>query len=344
MIIDAHLDLAFNAVGGGADLRLPLADLRRSAYGAAATARGTTPTVSLPALRAGDVRVVFGTIFVLKETPAFNVDGPTYTTAAEANVQGWAQLRYYQDLAQQGEIALVTDQQTLARALAGDAPQPGLVPLMEGADPIRDPDELGAWHEAGLRIIGLAWSATRYSGGTGAPGPLTPEGRTLVRAMREHRFALDVSHLSDESFWEALELFNGPVLASHANCRTFVPTDRQLSDDMIRAVVERGGVIGVIPYTKFLTHEWTPDLSRAPIDALMRHIEHICDLAGDTQHVGIGSDFDGGFGAEALPVGMESVGALPKIGDALKAQGWMDQDVAHVMSNNWARWLRGVLR
>jgi membrane dipeptidase len=344
MIIDAHLDLAFNAVGGGADLRLPLPALRQSPYGQQATARHATPTVSLPALRAADVRVVFGTIFVLKATPAFDVDGPVYTTPAEANTQGWAQMRYYHDLAQQGEIVLVTDRATLERALAGGAPQPGLVPLMEGADPIRNPDELGVWHEAGLRIIGLAWSATRYSGGTGEPGPLTPEGRALVRAMREHHFALDVSHLSDESFWDALELHTGPVLASHANCRAFVPTDRQLSDDMIRALAERGGVMGVIPYTKFLTHRWTQDVSRAPIDALVRHIEHICDLVGNTQHVAIGSDFDGGFGAETLPIGMDAIGDLHKVGDALKMRGWSDQDIADVMGGNWARWLHGVLR
>lgn len=344
MIIDAHLDLAFNAVGGGADLRLPLAQLRRSAYGQQNSARGATPTVSLPTLRAAEVRVVFGTIFVLKHTPAFDVDGPSYTTAAEANAQGWTQLHYYHDLAHQGEIALVTDRATLERALAGEAPQPGLVPLLEGADPVRDVDELAHWHAAGLRIIGLAWSATRYSGGTGAPGPLTEEGRALVRALREHGFALDVSHLSEDSFWEALDLFDGPVLASHSNCRVFVPTDRHLSDAMIRALVARGGVIGVIPYTKFLTQTWTTDAPRAPIDALLRHIEHICDLAGDTQHVAIGSDFDGGFGVESLPVGMDSVLDLPKIGDALHARGWSPDDVAGVMGNNWARWLRGVLR
>lgn len=343
MIIDAHLDIAFNALGSGADLRLPLDDVRRSAYGVAATGRAATPTVSLPVLRAADVRVVFGTIFVLKQTPAFNVGGPVYTTPEQANAQGWAQLRYYHELAQQGEIALVTERPSLERALAGDASQPGLVPLMEGADPIRDADELGAWHDAGLRIIGLAWSGTCYSGGTGEPGPLTAAGRALVRAMHEHNFALDVSHLSDESFWEALDLHDGPVLASHANCRAFVPTDRHLSDDMIRALAERGGVIGVIPYTKFLTPHWTTDAPRVPIDALVQHIEHICELAGDAQHVGIGSDFDGGFGAEALPIGMESIGDLGQIGAALRARGWAEEDIVGVMGDNWARWLRGVL-
>lgn len=344
MIIDAHLDLAFNAVGLGADLRLPLDELRTSAYGQAASAHGATPTVSLPALRAADVRLVFGTIFVLKQTPAFTVDGPLYTTPAEANVQGWAQLGYYRRLADQGEILLVGDRATLDRALAGDHPQPGLIPLMEGADPIRDVDELGAWYDAGLRLVGPAWSSTRYSGGTGAPGPLTRKGRALMHALDEHGFALDVSHLADESFWQALDLFHGPILASHANCRTLVPTDRQLSDNMIRTIVVRGGVIGVVPYTKFLTPGWTRNTPPVHLDELVRHIEHICGLAGNTQHVGIGSDFDGGFGRESLPSGLDSIQDLTKIGEALRAAGWSDKDVAGVLGDNWARWLRGVLR
>lgn len=342
MLIDAHLDLAFNAVNG-ADLRLPLAELRASAYGKHQTAQETTPTVSLPALREADVRVAFGTIFVLKQTPAFNMEGLSYSTAEEANTQGWAQLRYYQQLAAQDQITLVGDQAALDKALAGAQPQPGLVPLIEGADPIRDPDELGAWHDAGLRIIGLAWSATRYSGGTGAPGPLTPAGQTLLPAMHAHGFALDLSHLSDLSFWQALDLFDGPVLASHANCRALVPTDRQLSDDMLRAIIERDGVIGVIPYSKFLTPDWTPQVPRVGLDALVAHIEHICNIAGNARHVGIGSDFDGGFGTERLPTPMDSICDLAQIGRALRAHGWHDEEIAGVLSGNWTRWLRGVL-
>jgi membrane dipeptidase len=344
MIIDAHLDLAFNAVNKGADLRLPLAALRTSAYGRAATERSETPTVTLPALRSADVRLVFGTIFVLKQTSALRIIGPAYTTADEANTQGWAQLRYYHDLAAQGETALVGDRGSLERALAGDGSQPGLVPLMEGADPIKHVDELEHWYAAGLRLIGLAWSGTRYSGGTGAPGPLTADGRALVQAMNGYDVALDVSHLADESFWQALKLFDGPVLASHANCRALVPTDRQLSDDMIRAVAERDGVIGVIPYTKFLVPSWTPNTPRVGLCALIQHIEHICTIAGDTRHVAIGSDFDGGFGREALPDELDSILDLPRIGDALLAAGWQHEDVAGVLGGNWARWLRSVLR
>jgi membrane dipeptidase len=345
MLIDSHLDLAFNALALGADLRLSLEDLRSSPYGQAASSRQHTPTVSLQALRAVDARIVFGTIFVQKPTPTFNLIGPGYTTVEEANVQGWAQLRYYNQLAAEGEITLVVDQQSLGQSLAGTCALPGLVPLMEGADPITDPSELEVWIEAGLRIVGLAWSATRYSGGTGAPGPLTPAGRVLLQEMGRSGLALDMSHLSDASFWEALTCFDGPLIASHANCRAFVPTDRQLTDDMIKAIVERDGVIGVVPYNKFLVPDWLPGDAKASvsIDAVVRQIEHICQLAGDTHHVGIGSDFDGGFGVESLPAEIDSILDLPRIGDALRVAGWKDEDVSAVMGGNWARWLRRAL-
>lgn len=345
MLIDAHLDLAFNAVGMGADLRLPLDRLRLSPFGQENAARRETPTVALPALRSADVRVVFGTIFVQKPTPAFNMIGPIYNTPEEANEQGWAQLRYYHELAAQGEIALVRDQAELARALAGSSPQPGLIVLMEGADPLRDLDELEQWYAHGLRILGPAWSGTRYSGGTGAPGPLTPAGRALMPALRQYGIALDTSHLAEESFWEALRLYDGPVLASHANCRAFVPSDRQLSDEMIRAIVARDGVIGVVPFNSFMVPRWKLDQGKHSVTlaSVVQQIEHICALAGDTQHVGIGSDFDGGTGVEGIPAELDSIADLPLIGDALRERGWSEQDVAGVLGENWARWLRTTL-
>lgn len=345
MLIDAHLDLAFNAIGMGGDLTLPLDQLRATAYGAAATARRETPTVSLPALRAADIRVVFGTIFVQSTNQSFHLVGPTYATPEEANAQGWAQMRYYQQLAERGDIALIGDGAGLERALKGDGLLPGIVPLMEGADPIRDVQELDAWYAAGLRIVGPAWSGTRYSGGTGAPGPLTAAGRDLMRALQDRRLALDTSHMAEASFWEALRLFGGPLLASHANARAIVPTDRQLSDDMIRAIVERDGVIGVVLGIPFLAPglTWHGDKAKVSLDAVVQHIEHICDVAGDTRHVGIGSDFDGGFGVEGAPTGLDTIADLPRIGDALREAGWNAEDVAGVLGGNWARWLRGLL-
>jgi membrane dipeptidase len=345
MLIDGHLDLAFNAVGMGGDLRLPLDQLRASPYGQNAASLRETPTVALPLLREADVRVVFGTIFVQAPTRVFNLSGPVYTTPEEAHQQGWAQLSYYHELAAQQEIKLIGGLDDLEAVIRAETPLPGLLPLMEGADPIRDLAELEAWHAAGLRIVGPAWGATRYSGGTGAPGPLTAAGRELMSGLRRYDLALDTSHLSEESFWEALRLFDGPVLASHANCRAFVPTDRQLSDEMIRAIVERDGVIGIMPACVFLVEGWKLDHGKTVgMDVVVRHIEHICDIAGDTRHVGIGSDFDGGLGREWLPAGVDSILELPQVGDALLTAGWSQDDVDGVLSGNWLRWLRGWLR
>lgn len=346
MLIDAHLDLAFNALGMGGDPTLPLPALRASVFGREAAARQETPTVSLPALRAADVRLVFGTIFVQAPTQTFHMYGPTYATPEDANAQGWAQLRYYRQLAERGEITLVGTRADLDQLIEQPASTslPGLVPLMEGADPIRDEDELAVWYAAGLRMIGLAWSATRYSGGTGAPGPLTAAGRALLPAMAQQNIALDISHLAEESFWESLRLYQGPLLASHANCRAFVPTDRHLSDDMIRAIIERDGVIGVVLFNRFLQADWQPEHGKTvSLAAAVRHIEHICEIAGDTRHVGIGSDFDGGFGVEGIPVELDAVNDLPRLGDALRSAGWSEPDVAGVLGENWARWLRRAL-
>jgi membrane dipeptidase len=345
MLVDAHLDLAYNAVCLGADLRLPLDQLRSSEAGRRAAERAETSTVSLPAIRDADIRLVFGTLFVQKQTALFNLIGPAYTTPEEANVQGWDQLRYYHALAEAGEILLVDRQATLDRALAAEPAVPGLVPLMEGADPIRDLDELAAWFDAGLRIVGPAWSGTRYAGGTGAPGPLTPAGRELMRGLHQSGLALDTSHLAEESFWEALQLFDGPVMASHSNCRALVPTDRQLSDEMIRALVERDGVIGIVLGNPFIVSDYRRGDPKAqvPLAAVVRQIEHICTIAGDARHVGIGSDFDGGFGVEAVPDGIDAITDLPRIGDALAAAGWSAADVRGVLGENWVRWLRTAL-
>jgi membrane dipeptidase len=343
MIIDAHLDLAFNALALDNNLDLSLAALR-AVERPHATCCGV-PTVTLPALRAADVRVVFGTVFVQSPQFGFDMCGPIYTTPEQARAQGWAQIQFYRQLAERGAITLVTDQAALDAVISTASTAPGLVPLMEGADPIRDPDDVAAWYAAGIRIVGLAWGATRYSGGTFAPGPLTPAGRALLPALRAHRIALDASHLAEASFWEALDLFDGPVIASHSNCRTFIPTDRHLTDDMLRAIVERNGVIGVVLYNKFLAPDWQPGdpKSAVTLDAVVRQIEHICEIAGDTNHVGIGSDLDGGFGRDDIPAELDSCLDLGRIGAALCAAGWRDNEIAGVLGGNWARWLRFAL-
>jgi membrane dipeptidase len=253
---------------------------------------------------------------------------------------------YYDSLADEGLVRIVerrADVQELVTARTeGKTDTPlGLVLLMEGADPLRVPSELERWTERGLRIVGPAWNATRYCGGTGMPGGLTPDGRALMGELKRTGTLLDTSHMAEESFWQALRLYQGPIIASHSNCRRFVPTDRHLSDDMIRAIIDRDGIVGIVPFNRFLDARWTTDdpKSAVRLETLVRHVEHICELAHDTRHVGIGSDLDGGFGREGIPAELDSCADLPLIGHALTVAGWRADEVAAVLGGNWVRWL-----
>ncbi|GAC1359695.1 MAG: membrane dipeptidase [Herpetosiphon sp.] len=346
-LVDSHLDLAFNAVQG-LDLRLPLAELRQSTAGAARIDLGMTPTVCLPSLKQANVRLAFATLFVLPAAAGGRVPGLTYATTAEAHAQATDQLAYYRHLASEGHVIIVTNRTMLQDVAQPATADPGplkLVVLMEGADPVQTPDDLHAWFQAGVRLLGPAWGATRYSGGTHAPGPLTEQGRQLVREFAACGMALDTSHLAEESFWEALDIHKGAVCASHSNCRSLVPTDRQLSDKMIRAIADRGGVVGVVLYNRFLEPNWNPGDSKAAVSLrnVVAHIEHICELVGSTRHVGIGSDMDGGFGVEGIPVELQSCKDLPLIGTALSQAGWQDGAISDVLGGNWQRWLELAL-
>ncbi|HYB66946.1 MAG TPA: membrane dipeptidase, partial [Candidatus Acidoferrales bacterium] len=227
-----------------------------------------------------------------------------------------------------------------------DSPRLGAVLLMEGADPIVTPKQTREWFEAGVRIVGPAWHATHYAGGTRAPGPLTELGRELMKEMERTGLILDMSHMAEASFFEALDLFHGPVIASHSNCRSIVPTDRQLSDEMISALVAREGVIGAVLFNKFLQPDWRETgaiKSKVTLSDVMKHIHHMCDLAGDRLHVGIGSDFDGGVGAESIPAELDTAADLQKVGEALGDAGFSQIDIDNILGGNWVRLLRRAL-
>ncbi|MGB7157424.1 MAG: membrane dipeptidase, partial [Tepidisphaeraceae bacterium] len=215
--------------------------------------------------------------------------------------------------------------------------------LLEGADALRTTDDVKPWFDAGLRIVALAWKRTRFAGGTAAPGPLTREGVEMVKALDASRIIHDTSHLAEESFWQLLEIATGPVMASHSNCRAFVPTDRQLSDEMIKALISRGGVIGMNFYDKFLLPPDEYGKRRATLADLIRHIRHICDLAGSAKHVAIGTDMDGGLGRDQIPREILTSGDLPKVADALSGAGFGDDDVRDIMGENWLAFFRRAL-
>jgi len=222
----------------------------------------------------------------------------------------------------------------------------GIVMLMEGADPIVQPQRVEEWYERGVRIVGPAWVAgTRYAGGNGAPGPLTDEGARLLRAMLDLNMALDVSHLSDQACLQALERYDGPVLASHSNPRALVPGPRQLSNDMLKALLEHDGIVGILPVNPMLKEGWRKGdrKDEVTLERVVAAMDVVCQMAGDAQHVGMGTDFDGGFGAESAPAELDTVADVGKIADALKSRGYAAADIEAVMGGNWLRLLRRVL-
>ena len=320
MIVDAHLDLSYNALRGR--------DVLRPAAEQPPESEGDIATVGLPDLLAGGVRLVCATLFCEP-----SIDGnPGYSTSQEAHDDALRHLDWYERDWRDQPFVRVTERESLA---APPQRPPGYVLLMEGADGVRTPQDLQAFHDRGVRVIGMAWKRTRYAGGTGTPGPLTPEGVALVNAMDALHVIHDASHLAEESFWQLMDLAGGPVIASHSNCRRIVPTDRQLSDRMIRAIVSRGGVVGINFYDKFLLPPEEYGKRRATLSDVVTHVEHVCDLAGSATCVGLGTDMDGGLGREQIPQEIRTSADLPRVAEALSAAGFGDQDVARVMGLNW---------
>ena len=265
---------------------------------------------------------------------------PTYRDAEEAHEQARAQLDWYRSMEAIGWARIVTSQADLAalraeRAASWEAPI-GVVLLMEGADPIRTPDELRWWWDQGLRIVGPAWQGTRYAGGTRSPGPLTPLGHALIDAMQELGMALDLSHLADESLWQALERFDGPVLASHSNARALTPTDRHLSDDALRALGERDGVVGMVLGNAFLDRSVARD-GTVDLRSVRRHFNHLRKHVG-ARRVGIGSDFDGGFGTEETPIELTRGADFARLGKVVPRE-----QRSSFLGGAWWAWLERSL-
>jgi membrane dipeptidase len=223
----------------------------------------------------------------------------------------------------------------------------GLLVTMESSDPIMDPDHVFDWYETGLRMASLShYGKGAYSHGTGTQGGLLPRAKEILRAFRETAIIVDLTHLTDEAFWQVLEAYSGPVVASHHNCRALVPGQRQLSDEMIKAIVERNGVMGVALDLWMLDPKWNhskpacEQQSTATLEAVADHIDHISQLAGSCRHVGIGSDLDGGFGVEQSPADVDTIADLQKLEPLLEKRGYSEEDVKNVFSENWLRLLR----
>lgn len=354
IIVDAHQDLAYNALTFGRDYRRSVADTRAGEVGSEAVARNGNTLIGLPELLAGQVAVVFGTLFASpKRRKQGDWDSQAYADAQQAHMLYAKQVDYYNQLCdEEPRFTRVRTRGELEKILAdwdgADETQRriGLVTLMEGADGVREPEELEQWMERGVRLVGPAWAGTRYSGGTGDPGPLPPDGRRLLDVMADLGLILDVSHASDESCLSMLDRYRGVVVATHANPRALVrnPTrpERFLTDEMIRLLAERGGVIGIVPFNRFLTGDWknADGKNAVTLEHVLAMMDHICQVTGSAAHVAIGSDFDGGFGLEAVPAEIDTVADLQKLAPALRARGYSEKDVAGILGQNWIEVLR----
>lgn len=352
LIVDAHEDIAYNAVRFRRDYRRSVAETRRLEAGT--DHPNGIATLGLPDSLLGRVAVVFSTIFTAPDSSTGMLpDSPRYKTPAEAYRLGMQQLDYYQRLADETDkIRLVRTQSELDGVLktweAGteiaDHVQ-GFVLLMENADPIIEPKQFEEWYERGVRIVGPAWTGTRYCGGTGQPGPLTSLGRELLEVMAGFKAILDLSHMAEESFLEAVDRYEGEIIASHSNSRRFRNSDRHLSDEMVRRLAERDGVMGVVVYNNFLSDDWRKGNPRSdvPFSVVLDAIDTICQLTGSAAHVGIGTDFDGGFGVENIPGGMDSITDLWRIGDGLRGRGYAEADIEAILGGNMLRKLRQSL-
>jgi membrane dipeptidase len=351
LVVDAHLDLAMNAVMWNRDLALSAHETRRIEREEGFTEKGRAAgTVGFPDLRAGEIGLVFATV-IARKNHGQNSD-IDFRTHEIAFAQAQGQLAYYQELERQGIIQLIRTGADLgAWRVAWEADPArapfGFILLMEGADPIVSPEQARLWWDDGLRMVGLAhYGPSAYAFGTGSTGPLTEKGRELLRIMDELGMMLDVSHLTDESFHDALDRFQGPVLASHSNCRALVPGDRQLDDTMIQRMVERGGVIGAVMDAWMLQPGWVRGETtneHLTLEAVADQIDHVCQLAGNSRHASIGTDLDGGYGIEQTPNDLDTIADVQKIPDLLSKRGYTKVDIAAVMYGNWLRLLERSL-
>jgi membrane dipeptidase len=351
LVVDAHLDLAMNAVMWNRDLALGALETRQIERDEGFTEKGRCAgTVGFPDLRAGEIGLVFATV-IARKNHGQNSD-IDFRTHEIAFAQAQGQLAYYREMERQGIIRLIRTRENLAAWKAAWDADPanapfGFVLLMEGADPIVDPQQARLWWDDGLRMVGLAhYGPSAYAFGTGSAGPLTEKGRALLREMDALGMMLDVSHLTDESFNQALDLFNGTVLASHSNCRALVPGDRQLDDAMIRRLIERDAVIGAVMDAWMLQPNWERGVTTnegLTLEAVADQIDHVCQLAGNSRHAAIGTDLDGGYGIEQTPCDLDTIADVQRIPDLLRKRGYTEDDIAAIMHGNWLRLLeRGL--
>ncbi len=376
-IIDAHQDLAYNAATFGRNYLRSAVETRQRERGTATPERTGHTLLGWPEYQRGQVAVIISTLFAAPQRYGGGAwETQVFKDTAQAYQLYMHQLNFYRRLTDEhpDQFRLIYSQRDLREVLepwlktpaslsaSSSAPEDnddeepqasithpvGLVLSMEGLEGIRSPEEMEEWWELGVRLAGPVWAGTRFCGGMYESGNFRSEGMALLEVMAELGFTLDISHMNEQSALQALDRYEGPVIASHANARALlreVENERQLSDKVIHRLIERDGVMGVVPFNHFLNPNWSPVRQREeiPLSMLAAHIDHICQLAGDDRHVGLGTDFDGGFGWPSVPYEINTIDDLQKLAPVLGEYGYGPESVARIFGENWRQHLERTL-
>jgi membrane dipeptidase len=350
LIFDCHLDLSMNAIDWNRDLTRSLDEIRAREQGQTDKPDRTRSVVSFAEMRKAGIGICVATQIARYVKPGNPLPGWHSPEIAWAQTQG--QLAWYRTMEQAGQMVQIRDRAGLDSHLQlwlnsppANAPI-GYILSLEGADSIVKLDYLEKAHAQGLRALGPAhYGPGTYAQGTHATGGIGQRGRELLREMQRLGIILDATHLCDDSFWEALEVFDGPVWASHNNCRALVPDTRQFTDNQIKALIQRGGVIGAVLDAWMMVPGWVrgktlPEETGIKLENIIDHIDHICQLAGNANHTAIGTDLDGGYGTEQTPSDLKTIADLARMPDLLALRGYSQDDIEKICWRNWVEFLR----
>jgi membrane dipeptidase len=349
LLFDAHLDLSMNALEWNRDLRSSITEINSREEGMTDKLDRGKATVSLEELRKGNIGIVVATQIARYVSKRSDLPGWNSPEQAWAQTQG--QLAYYKALESLGELSPIRNGNELENHLkywngsTDSKKKIGYILSLEGADSIVSVEYLDIAYNYGLRALGPAhYGPGRYAQGTNATGGLGPNGKDLLEKMESLGIILDATHLCDDSFWEAMDIFNGSIWASHQNCRSLVNHNRQFTDEQFKEIIRRGAVIGLPLDTWMMVPNWVRGLSdpismKVDLNVMIDHLVHICNLAGNTNHVGIGTDLDGGFGTEQSPMDIKTIADLQKIPELLLKRGFSNDDITKICHQNWIDFL-----
>jgi membrane dipeptidase len=349
IFVDAHQDLAWNMLTFGRDYTLSAAEIRKREEGTLAAQVNGDTLLGWPDYQRGKVALIFSTLFA---TPVRHKlgewDQQCYATDDEAYMRYSMQMDAYDRLIDEHpemfkKIETRLDLQSILshwQRTDTDVHPVGLVALMEGAEGVREPAEVEAWYQRGVRLIGPAWAGTRFCGGTNEPGALTRDGFALLERMAEFHLTLDLSHMDEKAALQALDSYPDAIIASHANALALLKgssSNRHLTDRVIQGLLDRGGVIGIVVANAFLREDWNEAGGRSSVslDNVVAQMDYFCQMAGNALHVGIGTDFDGGFGLPSVPGEIDTISDLRKIIPILGQKGYTEADISAILGNNW---------